>query len=90
MCCSFFRKKKTPYLVILSDCFYINFYVKGLVYNFHHLISLKQLEDFKIMLLFNLILLNMVNQILVILRQLEKWENYKKIHVSYQKAMVVL
>jgi hypothetical protein len=42
-----------PYLVILSDCFYIKFYVKGLVYNFHHLISLKQLEDFKIMLLFN-------------------------------------
>jgi hypothetical protein len=32
----------------------------------------------------------MVNQILVILRQLEKWENNKKIHVSYQKAMVVL
>jgi hypothetical protein len=36
------------YLVILSDRFLYQIYVKGLVYNFHHLISLKQLEDFNI------------------------------------------
>jgi hypothetical protein len=61
MCCFFLGEKKKTYLVILSDCFYIKFYVKGLDYNFHHLISLKQVEDFNRMLLFNLILLNMVN-----------------------------
>jgi hypothetical protein len=59
--CCFFLEEKKPYLVVLSDRFYIKFCVKGLVYNFHHLISLKQLEDFKRLLLFNLILLNMVN-----------------------------
>ena len=54
MCCFFLGEEK-PYLVILSDYFYIKFYVKGLVYIFHHLISLKQLEDLKKMLLFILI-----------------------------------
>jgi hypothetical protein len=29
MCCFFLGEKK-PYFVILSDCFYIKFYVKGL------------------------------------------------------------
>ena len=59
MCCFFFGKED-----LFGDSFwsfYIKFYVKGLVYNFHHLISLKQLEDFNRMLLFHLILLNMVN-----------------------------
>ena len=56
MCCLFGGKEKT-YLVILSDFLY-QIYVKGLVYNFHHLISL---EVFNRMLLFHLILLNMVN-----------------------------
>ena len=49
MCCFFLGEKKI-YLAILSDRFYIKFYVKGLVYNFHHFISLKQLEDFNRML----------------------------------------
>jgi hypothetical protein len=41
MCC-FFKKKKDLF------GFLYQIYVKGLVYNLHHLISLKQLEDFNI------------------------------------------
>ena len=46
MCCFFLEKKD-----LFGDSFWsflYKIYVKGLVYNFHHLISLKQLEDFNI------------------------------------------
>ena len=47
MCVVSFKKKKD----LFGDSFWsflYQIYVKGLVYNFHHLISLKQLGDFNI------------------------------------------
>ena len=62
MCCFIFLQEKKDLFDDLSDRFYIKFYVKGLAYNFHYLLFFfKQLEDFNRMLLFNLILLNIVN-----------------------------
>ena len=47
MCCFLFGEKKD----LFGHSFWLflyQIYVKDLVYNFHHLISLKQLEDFNI------------------------------------------
>ena len=51
ICVVSFKKKKD----LFGDSFWLflyQIYVKGLVYNFHHLISLKQLEDIKMFQLF--------------------------------------
>ena len=73
-----FRGKKDLFCAY-SDHFLYQIFVKGLVYNFPHLISLKQLEDLNIMLLFHLnLLLNIINKILHMGQKIWKIEHKKK------------
>jgi len=78
MSCFFLGEKKI-YFVLILIIFLYQIFVKGLVYNFPHLISLKQLEDFNRMLLFHLnLLLNIINKILHMGQKILKIEHKKK------------
>ena len=47
-CVVSFKEKKEDLFGDSFGSFLYQIYVKGLVYNFHHFMSLKQLEDFNI------------------------------------------